>query len=274
MTKDKFDSISDRDVIILKATAKNAKHTVQPAFDPKVNWYAGVPRLSEDDKKKLDFWVDKNSKLTLVDNITFDLSNSIDKANWEWVRHCRAVAASVEDLLQSPEAMFYVHIEDREAREKNKKSEIAYKAQKFIMEDSTDNYSGRCLLLGMDMEDQSTELMKEFLLERAKTDAEEIIRIYSSKNLAIQLLFLTAKKQGKIIEANGVLRYGTSILGVSEEASIAFLQEPDNKELVKLMERDVNPQYFGDMKTSKTESESTEETESEEPKKNYNFKKK
>jgi len=276
MTEDKFKLIGDKDIIELKGVAKQAKHKVQPAKDPKTNWYAGLDRLSDEDKRGLKFFTTPDSTVTLRDGMIFDLSNEIDAANWKWVRHCKAVAASLDDLLESPEAMFYVHIEGREAKKKNTRSEARFLAQKFVMEDSIDNYASRCLLLGMDFEGESAEVMKEYLLEQAIEKPESIVRIYTSKNLAIQLLYLTAKKQGKIREQNGALRYDLHVLGINDDTAIAYLQEPDSKGIVELLERDVNPQYFTAKKEKVAEVEvadNDESEEKEEPKK-FGFQKK
>lgn len=271
MTEDKFKTIDARSVIELKGASKTSKHTVQPAYDPKTNWWAGVPRLSEDDKKKLDFWVDKNTKLVLRDGITFNLNDPIEKANWEWVRYCKAVAASVDDLLNSPEAMFYVHIEDREAKQKNMRSHAKFEAQRFVMDDSIENYLSRCLLLGMDFENESPEVMKEFLLEKALDSPEDIKRIYTSKNLSIHLLYLTAKKKGLIKESRGVMMYDHHILGVNDEAAIAYLQDPDSNGIAELLERSTKPEYFAEKKVTVVETETEESVE--EPKK-HGFQKK
>ncbi len=280
MTEDKFATIDGKAIIELKGSSKTSKHTVQPAWDSTISWWAGVPRLSEDDKKKLDFWIDEKTKIVLKDGITFDLSKPIDAANWKWIRYCKIVAASIDDLLDTPEAMFYVHIEDREAKQKNTRSMNKFEAQKFVIEDSIENYASRCLLLGMDFEGESPEVMREYLLEKALESPAEIKRIYTSKNLSIHLLYLTARKKGLIIESRGVMMYDHHILGVNDEAAIAYLQDPDSKGIVELLERAANPDYFSNEVTKKekvelvTENAEGEEEEAKEPKKNYGFQKK
>jgi len=277
MTEDKFTTIEANSVIELKSASKTAKQIVQPAWNATIGWWAGVPRLSEDDKKKLDFWVDEKSKMVLKDGITFNLSNPIDKANWEWIRYCKQVAASVDDLLHSPEAMFYVHIEGREAKQKNSRSIAKFEAQKFVIDDAMENYASRCLLLGMDFEGESPEVMREFLLEKAMETPEDVKRIYTSKNLSIHLLYLTAKKKSLIKESRGVMMYDHHILGVNDEAAIAYLQDPDSKGIVELLERATKPEYFTEKKTTAKETvaeNTSDDGEVEEPKKKFGFQKK
>lgn len=38
-------------VIVIKSIYKSGKHTVQPAVNPATGWYAGVERLSDEEKK-------------------------------------------------------------------------------------------------------------------------------------------------------------------------------------------------------------------------------
>ena len=90
-------TIADQ-VIEIKAIYKTAgKHTVQPAFDPKSGWWAGVERISDRDKENLDYYVTVgktgaeshlNTKIALKDGFVMDLTNPIDSINWRWLKHC------------------------------------------------------------------------------------------------------------------------------------------------------------------------------------------
>ena len=233
-------------VIELKAVFKT-KHLVNPAFDRKLNWYAGIPRLSDEDKRSMKFFTTPESKLMLEDGLTFDLNDEVDTANWEWVKHLPIVASSFEDAQQSKVAQFYVHIEGKESRKKNASSELVFKAMKYVLEGSPVNYENRTLLLGFDMEGEAPETVKEFLLEQAsdKRTAKKIRRIYTSNSVSIQLLYLKAKKENIIVSGdNGIIKFGVQVLGMNDDSAIAFLQMKENKELVSLIERDTNPEYF------------------------------
>lgn len=242
-------------IITLRGIFKT-KHTVEPAFDSSIGWYAGVKRISDDAKKDLTYYVtvgetgDKarnNTSLVLEDGMQFDLSKEVDAINWEWVKHTKEVAHSFEEAQKSKVARFYVLIEGREAKEKNASVSLRHKAVSYILNDSPVNYENRALLLGHDMKGENPEVVKEFLLEKAddKKGCIEVINIYESKSLNIQLLYLKAKQKG-IIDAtpNGAIKYGPNVLGMSDEAAISFLQDRDNREVLSLLEKAVNPDYF------------------------------
>lgn len=245
-------------VIEIKAIYKTAgKHTLQPAFNPHTGWWAGVERLSEEEQKKKDYFVtvgktgsesNLNTKIAMKDGHILDLNNKVDRINWEWLKHCPEIAMSFAEA-QSSRALFYVHIEGREAELTNSKTEEMFEAMRLVMEDPTTNYENRALLLNMDMEGERPSVIKEFLLEKAKKDPKSILRIYRDKYMKINLLYLKAKKTNKILVSpnDNVVRYGSTILGVSDDSAIAYLQS--NEDILELLERDVNPEYFITQKT-------------------------
>jgi len=49
-------------VIQIRSVFKSGKHTIQPAFDTKSNWYAGVERLSDEEKKGKSYYVTVGEK--------------------------------------------------------------------------------------------------------------------------------------------------------------------------------------------------------------------
>lgn len=250
-------------IITLRGIFKT-KHKIQPAFDPKSGWYAGVTRVSEDDKKGLKYYItvgetgDKarnNTSIQLYDGYEFDLNNEIDQINWEWVKRCKEVAESFEDAQKSKIARFYVVIEGRESVKKNNAVALRHKAISLVLEDSPVNYENRALLLGFDMKGEPIETVKQFLLEQAddKKTSAKVIEVYTSKALNIQLLYLKAKQKNIVTTtANGAIKFGVQVIGMSDESSIVFLQDKGNKEVLNLLEREVNPEYFVDSSTFTT----------------------
>jgi len=235
-------------IIVLKALykTKNGKLTVQPAYSQRIGWFLGIPRLSEEEKRKMPYYVTPDSEMTITDGTEFDLNDEIDAANWKWVQHSNRIATSYEEAQSTPGSMFYVHIEEREAGDAVDKTAQLYKALKYVMEDKRLNYPNRARLLGVDMKNESPVVIEEFLLRTAKDSPEDIITIYESSSLSIQLLFYEALDNGLIQKEGSVYKYGTQILGADVDLSVAFLQESRNSKLVELIERDLKPGY-GDL---------------------------
>jgi hypothetical protein len=251
-------TITDR-IITLKSIYKTGKRTIQPHWDANSNWWAGVERLSDEEKKERKYYITVgktkddarlNTKIVLQDGLTFDLSNSIDALNWKWVKHSQCIAPSFA-AAQSDKAEFYVYIAGREAEVSNTKTEQIFEAMQYVMQDPSTNYVNRALLLGIDMSEEPASNIKEYLLDKAKKSPISILRVYRDKSMRINLLFKQAQKENKIKSnpIDGVVKYGETILGVSDESAIAFLQA--NKDLLEILERDVNPAYFKSKETKK-----------------------
>jgi hypothetical protein len=261
-TIEQFENGTSKDKIItIKSVYKTGKHIIQPAFDASSNWYAGVARLSDEQKKGLNYFVRVgetgensrfNTKLTLRDGFTFDLNKEVDKINWEWVKHVPCVAMSLEDA-QKGKALFYVHIEGRESHARNTRSELIFDAMGCVMQDMPSNYENKALLLGVDMSNEHPETVKEYLLDMARNSPEKILRVYRDKFMKINLLFVKAKQKGiiKVVGPDNLVKFDHIILGTSEDGSIAYLKE--NKDILELLDRRVNPEYNSPEETRKDE---------------------
>lgn len=231
-------------VITLKSVYfKERKIDIQPAKDRRTNWFHGVPRLTEDQKKKLDYWIEPGTRMKVHDGMTLDLSDPIDKKNWDWMKHCQEIAMSLEDCQHSPKALFYVQSETREAQKSLDQDELLYKAMSYVMQDRTDMYEIRARLLGYNMEGENPLVIKEFLMQQAKGKQTymKVITVYESNTIAIQMLFLKARDTNIIKIEKGVFMYGNTILGTTADAALSTLQDPTYRELAKEIEKEINP---------------------------------
>ena len=239
-------------IIEIRSVYKNGKQTVQPAWDANTNWWAGVERLSDEIKKTREYYVTVgehkdqarlNTKVVLKHGLRFDLNNLVDRINWAWIKHLDCLAMSFKEAQES-KATWYVHIEGREAEVSVAAKELRFKAMEYVINDPVVNYANRALLLNFDMSGETPSVIKDFLLEVAEKEPKKILHIYRDKSMKINLLYAQAKQKGIIVEStsDGVVKYGVTILGVSPESAIAFLQ--NNEDLLELLERDVKPEYF------------------------------
>tara|TARA_R110000796_G_scaffold179502_8_gene296028 strand:- start:555 stop:1412 length:858 start_codon:yes stop_codon:yes gene_type:complete len=236
-------------IILIKSVYKNGKRTIQPSFDEDSGSWAGVDRVTDEDKKKLKYFVTVgnvgpderlNTTVVLKAGLEFDLSKELDALNWKWVKHDTSLAMSHEQA-QSGKAEFYVHIVGRESEQSNKSDELMFDALQCVMKDATTELSNRALLLGFDMSDEPPATVKQFLLSTAKKNPKSILNVYRNKSMRINLLFVKAKQRGIITVNNtdSVIKYGVTILGVSDESAIAYLQQ--NEDILELLQREVDP---------------------------------
>jgi len=239
-------TVTDK-IIEIKSIYKNGKTTVQPVRDPLSGWYKGVPRLSENDKRELKFWAEPDSKFILKEGVTLDLNREDHKVIWDWIKYQPCLAMSYDECQMRPEAEFYVHLKHKEALKSVSRKKIKYKAMEYISNDSPSNYPLRVKLLGLNMDGEDPIVIEDFLLERAESEPETIIKLYEDKNISLRMLLLEAVEKRKIIiEPSGAYRYGTIFMGMSEDSVIDWMSASENASVVKLLEEDVHPEYFKD----------------------------
>ena len=231
------------EIITLKSIySKDRRLVIQPVFDSKSRWYLGVPRLSEEQKKGLEFWTEPESKLEITNNYTFNLADPVDQANWKWAQHCPGIAGSFEECQKSKDALFYVDNEELESQKALDSDDVLLEALTFIKKDRDDMLANRARLMGYDMEGDTPKTIRAFLNKLAKDPktVQKVLSCYTSNSVAIHLLFLKSRDKDIIKQENGAFIYGSSVLGVTEEAVITSLQDPVNSELVKEIEKELN----------------------------------
>jgi hypothetical protein len=239
-----FGTLTDK-LIEIKSIYKGGKTTVQPVRDPLSGWYKGVQRLSENDKRSLNVWADPDTKFTLKEGVVLDLNKEEHRVIWNWVKFQPCLAMSYDECQQRPEAEFYVHLQHKEALESVSRKKLKFQAMKYITEDNSSNYPLRVKLLGINMDGEDPVVIEDFLLERADVEPERIIKLYVDKFLSLRMLLINAiAKRKVIIEPSGAYRYGNMFLGMTEESALDWLSSPENKSVQRLLEEEVNPEYF------------------------------
>ena len=231
-------------IIVIKSVFKTGKTTVQPVADG-TGWYLGVARLSEEDKRKLTHWADPTSKFVVKDGVTFNLNDEAQRITWEWVKHSPCIAKNLEDCQHTPGAEFYVYLENEEASKSTSRRELKYRAIQCILNDNSVNYPMRSELLGINMDYATPVVIKDFLLDQAEQKPEKILQIYEGGDVSIRLLLIKARKKGTIkVDDSGFYRYGNVVLGMSEKASVDWLQDRAHKHIIEMIEKETSPEYF------------------------------
>jgi hypothetical protein len=237
-------TVTDK-IIEIKSIYKNGKTTVQPVRDPMSGWYKGIKRLSENDKRDLRFWAEPNTKFTLKEGVILDLNKEEHRVIWEWLKFQPCLAMSYEQCQARPEAEFYVHLQHKEAEKSISRKKIKFQAMKYITEDNASNYPLRVKLLGINMDGEDPVVIENFLLERAESEPSKVIKLYEDKLLSLRMLLMEAVEKRKvIIEPSGAYRYGNMFLGMNEDSALDWMNSTENKSVVRLLEEEVNPEYF------------------------------
>ncbi len=246
-------TVTDK-IIEIKSIYKNGKTTVQPVRDPLSGWYKGILRLSENDKRDLRFWAEPDTKFILKEGVNLDLNREEHKVIWEWLKYQPCLAMSYEECQSRPSAEFYVHLQHKEAVKSVGRKKIKYQAMKYITEDNSSNYPLRVKLLGINMDGEDPVVIENFLLERAEQDPERVIKLYEDRFLSLRMLLMEAVERRKVlIEPSGAYRYGNMFMGMTEESALDWMNTSENKSVVRLLEEDVNPEYFKDTENDQEE---------------------
>lgn len=100
-------------------------------------------------------------------------------------------------------------------------------------------------ILGKDMRNQPTADVIDFLIRIAEKDPQKIINLYTGNDISLRLLFIEAKEKHVIYIKNKVYLYGDNvILGATDDAVIAWMQDPKNQKVLELIKRDTYPDYY------------------------------
>ena len=230
--------------ITLKQINKEAgAFTVCPAKDPqRPGFYLGVEKITEDDKKSRKYYVDPEKlNVKLTDGKVFDLSDEVDKINWNWIKYIPEIAMSFENAQKSSyETRFYVMIEEVESRKTVKRLEVKLTALNLVKADDPTNYSSRARLLGVDMRGSTAIAQREFLMEEADKRPERVLDVYNSDTVGIRLLVLNALDKGVVDYDQRIYSYNTTTLGMSEDAVIEFLTRSVNRPIRDLIQGDLD----------------------------------
>jgi hypothetical protein len=234
------------DITLKSVFSKEQKLTIQPTRDPDANWYHGIEKLSDDDKKSRTYVVEPNSKLTIRHGMSFNLEREVDRLNWAWVQHCPAICMTFEEAQMTPGAIFYVENEEREALSSISRIELTHKAIDYVMNDAPSNWHTRALLCGFNMKGEKPLVVKERLLKLADNEAtaQKVIDAYESSNLSVQLLFIEARNKNIITLDNGAFVLGDKVIGISQDSAIEWMKSPENKRAVIQIEKDLNPDLY------------------------------
>lgn len=196
---------------------------------------------------------------------TYNLDNIWDKAEWEAIQNCPVIAPSRDAkdingnlIIDGPKstptkparngvAELYVDRPGLDTQRRVSHKKLVHKANTFIYDDprGVDGQLNMARILGKDMRNQPAADVIDFLTRVAEKDPQKIIKLYTGDDISLRLLFIDAKDKKVIYIKNKVYLYGDNIvLGATDDAVIAWMQEPKNQKVLELIKKDTYPDYF------------------------------
>lgn len=226
--------------------------------------------LSETDKKEMSkgkVFIPSDSFIEVVDGMTFDLNNPMDKSKWEAIKDSPLIAQSrsAKDSAGNyiidgstglkgkyGRAVLYVDIPGERTKAKVSRTKLVIEAQSYVIKDSDEGKKTKCKLLGRNMDSAYPTDIDDFLLDYAKRNPEKVIDVYTDSDVHVRMLFIDAVNKGIICQKNGVYMYGDHIsMGVTDTAVIIYLKQPNNKKIRELIEAETYPEYFDESSAKK-----------------------
>ena len=203
------------------------------------------------------YYLPEDEIITITDGTTFDLSNPREKNRWLAIKDSFLIAPSRDardgkgislidgDKTRYGLAEFYIDIPGEESAKSVSKKKLITKAWQYIEEDSVDGRLTKCKLLGRNLRNAPSSDVEEFLYNTAQDNPNKIIELYTSQDVALQLLFIDAKEKGIVKKVRGVYMYGEdTAIGTTDDSVILWFKIPENKPTLDLIRNETYPEYM------------------------------
>lgn len=229
--------------------------------------------LSEDEIRNMNaglvHYVPADFVFEIVDGTHYDLTDVVDKANWEAIEHCNWIA---KDRYQRDTqgnliidggakrygiADIYVERPGEITKARVDKKQYVYRALSYIYEDSESERIKKCRVLGRNLNTAIPADILDYLVEIAEKSPKKIIDLYEGEDWKMHLFILDAIDRGVIRRADGIYKYDDKMLGGSIEATITFLRDIRFKSLVDSIKRETYPNLLSKAEISELEANVT-----------------
>lgn len=217
-----------------------------PKYDAGTNWYKGVEKLSEDQKKKTtDPFVDPEDPENELAHVElehlkkFDMKNKIDRLIIQWlVEADNIVALTYEEGLSNPMQTFYIYNEETDISRQEYRFELKDTAIEQLRKLSDSDLTSITRLLGYRMDDSPSKI-RLFLrsqIEDANKGfkfAERLLEVINDKTKDIKLFAYKAIDKGAITKTDkNQYLFGDIYLGSSEAQLISKLKDNEFQDIV------------------------------------------
>jgi len=252
--------------IIIRSVFKVTACIMEPAINPTTKRYPDSVRkvnslgdmiLSEEDKKSGKYFIAENERIELFDGLELNLDDPHDAAWWEAIRYSKKIA---KDRSQKDEAgnyiidgnqkrygnaEFFIERPGVETKSRNDYKRVIHEAKSYIYKDSSTNLYNKVRLLNNPMPYAPLSEVEDYLIGWAERKPEKIIELYTGTDTHLRLLLLDAQDKGIITIKDKLYYYGDQIvLGAADSAVIAYFKNPDNKRILDLIKRDLDPDLY------------------------------
>lgn len=275
------DIVLENEVITLRSVYDKAdiKYYIQPCKDRFGNYPSCIKKVNSHgdmilSEKERDAYSEgrvvffpETQIFVIVSGKTYNLNDLHEKAEWEAIQNCPLIAKSrdernpdgtfkIDGPVSSPTkparngvAELYIDRPGLDTQKRVSHKQLIHKAESFIYDDprGVEGQLNMARILGKDMRNQPVADVTDFLLRIAEKEPNKIINLYTGDDMALRLLFIEAKEKNVIYIKNRLYLYGDNIvLGATDDAVIAWMQDPKNFKVLELIKKETYPEYYND----------------------------
>lgn len=192
----------------------------------------------------------------IVDGTKFDLTDTVDAANWEAIKYCNWIAkdryekdANGDYVIDGGAKKYgtadlYVERPGEMTKVRVNKKMLVHKACAYIYEDPNRERIKKCKVLGRDLHNAIEADIIDYLVDIAEKNPKKIIDLYEGEDWKMQLFVLDAVDRGVIRKSDGIFKYDDKMLGGSMEATIITLRDVRYKQLLASIKRETYPEFL------------------------------
>ena len=267
-------------------------YVIQPCRNPQTGEYPkhirpvdanGKMILSEKDIRMQNdegvVFIPENMMIEFEPGKEFDLSNPRDKAIWEAIEYCPILASSRSEkdsngnyIIDGDDrrygvAELYIENPTKEAEKAVSKERIMFNAKSLIFNDPR-GPEGRAMMakvFGRDMTGYTDSDITDYLLKLAERVPQKVIDTYTGDDLSLRILFINAREKNVIRIKNKAYIYGDEgqfILGMSDEAVIRWMKNPQNNKILAMIKQETEGSYDLTLKVPEDEDKEPVKTTS------------
>lgn len=275
--------MNENKVITIRSVYKVKEYHFQPTKQPNgLNWpWVKQTRIGLDGRSEMvlsdaernnpdsQYFIPEDLDVVVVDGTTFDLSDKRQANIWNAIKNHDLFVPSRDardengvllidgDAKKYGTAELFIDVPGEESERSVNRRKLIMKAQRFIEEDSVDGRLTKCKLLGKNMRYAPSSDVEDYLYQLADKSPNRIIDLYTNGDTALRLLFIEARDKNVIRKKNGVFIYGETVLGMTDDAVIAFFKIPSNKAVFEEIKRETFPQFVQPVKPDETETKTS-----------------
>lgn len=212
------------------------------------------------------YFIPEDLDVVVVDGTTFNLADKRQANIWNAIKNHDLFAPSRDardengvllidgDAKKYGTAELYIDVPGEESERSVSRKKLIMQAFRYVEEDSVDGRLTKCKLLGKNMKYAPSSDVEDYLYQVAEKSPNKIIDLYTNGDTALRLLLIEAKDKNIIRKKNGVLMYGESVLGMTDDAVILFFKTPSNKAIFEEIKKATFPQFVQPTDTDKPEA--------------------